>query len=499
MKTFKMLLLAIAALCVTACENDEAAYIGVPESIELSADASIIDFVVNSNSNWTLTVSDPWFKITPKHGSGKTTLKLGVDRNVTGAERTSTLEFTSADGSIERVPVSQPAYVAEMDITAAQTVLVKKGEQLTLKIAANVEDWVYTLADGAWLKEASKSEEELVFDLDPSVKFDTNVTAKITFTSPSDPVFEKTVEVRPLNFAELTASGEESVTVKRGEQYTVKVTSNIDDWTYTITDGAWMREASKTATEIIFDMIPTNLVNANKKAKITFSSPSYANLPFTMEVQPISFEASSYLPDKSKMRAFTLENDGTENTAEKNHGSAYLFDGMWQTNKGNYHLCNIEGADFNYKHWEINTTVDSFNAGHGDSFTIDAGEAIRLARFISYPYWSWANNDPLAYEIYAYTGDGEPEAAWDKWVKLGSVDASHLYEDMKGVAAGAYSALLADGITVVIPEDNEIVARYYRFKMQKNGYAVGKTELNQWWTGRIHWMTLSEATLVAYE
>ena len=81
MKTFKMLLLAIAALCVTACENDEAAYIGVPESIELSADASIIDFVVNSNSNWTLTVSDPWFKITPKHGSGKTTLKLGVDRN----------------------------------------------------------------------------------------------------------------------------------------------------------------------------------------------------------------------------------------------------------------------------------------------------------------------------------------------------------------------------------------------------------------------------------
>ena len=410
MKTFKMLLLAIAALCVTACENDEAAYIGVPESIELSADASIIDFVVNSNSNWTLTVSDPWFKITPKHGSGKTTLKLGVDRNVTGAERTSTLEFTSADGSIERVPVSQPAYVAEMDITAAQTVLVKKGEQLTLKIAANVEDWVYTLADGAWLKEASKSEEELVFDLDPSVKFDTNVTAKITF-----------------------------------------------------------------------------------------SSPSYANLTFSMEVQPISFEASTYLPDKSKMRAFTLENDGTENTAEKNHGSAYLFDGMWQTNKGNYHLCNIEGADFNYKHWEINTTVDSFNAGHGDSFTIDAGEAIRLARFISYPYWSWANNDPLAYEIYAYTGDGEPEAAWDKWVKLGSVDASHLYEDMKGVAAGAYSALLADGITVVIPEDNEIVARYYRFKMQKNGYAVGKTELNQWWTGRIHWMTLSEATLVAYE
>ena len=35
--------------------------------------------------------------------------------------------------------------------------------------------------------------------------------------------------------------------------------------------------------------------------------------------------------------------------------------------------------------------------------------------------------------------------------------------------------------------------------MHKNGYAVVKTQLNQWLTGRIHWMTLSEATLVAYE
>ena len=493
MKTFKMLLLAFAALCVTACENDEAAYIGVPESIELSADASIIDFVVNSNSNWTLTVSDPWFKITPKHGSGKTTLKLGVDRNVTGAERTSTLEFTSADGSIERVPVSQPAYVAEMDITAAQTVLVKKGEQLTLKIAANVEDWTYTLTDGAWLKEASKSEEELVFDLDPSVKFDTNIAAKITFTSPSDPVFEKTVEVRPLNYAELTASGDESVEVKNGEQYTVKVTSNIDDWTYSITDGAWMREASKSATEIVFDLVPANLLNTDKKAVIVFSSPSYANLAFSMEVQPISYEAPTYMPDKSKMRAFALENDGVVGTT--NSASEYLFDGKWMVNKSDYHTSNIEGFDFAYKHWELTTTNDQAAQGHGDSFTIDAGAPVRLARFITYHYYDYVNNDPLIYEIYAYTGDGEPEAAWDKWVKLGGMDVTEISKIVKALPAKEYCQYIAEGDTLVIPEESTVEARYYRFKTIKNGYNF----YGEGWGVRNHWLTLSEVTLVAYE
>ena len=485
MKTFKMLLLAVAALCVTACENDEAANIGVPESIVLSADAEIIDFTVNSNTNWTMTVSDPWFKVTPKHGSGKTTLKLGVDRNTTGAERTSTMEFVAADGTIERVPVSQPAYVAEMDIAAAETVLVKKGEQFTLQITANVEDWTYTLENGAWLKEASKSEKELVFDLDPSVKFDTNVAATITFASPSDPVFQKTVSVRPLNYAELTATGEESVTVKRGEQYTVKVTANIDDWTYAITDGAWLREASKTADAIVFDLEPNNLIDAEKKAKIVFSSPSYANVAFTLEVQPIAYE-STYMPDKSKMRAFALENDGVVGTS--NSASEYLFDGKWMTAKSDY-------APIAYKHWELTTTIAQAAEGHGDSFTIDAGETIRLARFITYHYYDYINHDPLIYEIYAYTGTGEPEAAWDKWVKLGGMDVTEISKIVKALPAKTPCEYIANGDTLVIPEENAIEARYYRFKTIKNGYNF----YGEGWGVRNHWLTLSEVTLIAYK
>ena len=69
---------------------------------------------------------------------------------------------------------------------------------------------------------------------------------------------------------------------------------------------------------------------------------------------------------------------------------------------------------------------------------------------------------------------------------------------MKGGAAGAYSALLADGITVVIPEDNEIVARYYRFKMLKNFYAAFGTAMNKYWSGRINYFALSEVELWRY-
>ena len=79
------------------------------------------------------------------------------------------------------------------------------------------------------------------------------------------------------------------------------------------------------------------------------------------------------------------------------------------------------------------------------------------------------------------------------------MDDSDKWQITKNAEAGSENDLTVNGTVVEFKYGELPEARYYRFKMQKNGYAVGKTELNQWWTGRIHWMTLSEATLVAYE
>ena len=48
-----------------------------------------------------------------------------------------------------------------------------------------------------WMKEFSKTGSSIIFQLDPTVKFDENVAAVIEFTSPSDPTFYATASVKP--------------------------------------------------------------------------------------------------------------------------------------------------------------------------------------------------------------------------------------------------------------------------------------------------------------
>lgn len=491
MKTYRTILLATLALLAVSCEKDPDPQIAVPESIVLGVDAVITTFDVSSNVAWTMTVSDPWFKITPKHGNGKTNVKIGVERNTTGAARNAVLEFAYGNGTIVRVPVSQAAYVVEMDIKSPTSVTVEKGKQLILNIKSNTNDWSYSLVDGNWLKEVSKDEKTLVFDLDPSVKFDVEKPAVITFTSPSDPIFSQSVEVLPLDFVQFSATAPESVEVKKDSQFSVEITSNIEDWTYTITDGAWMSEASRTATQIIFNLDPGKLTSVDVAAKITFSSLSYASLSKTIEIQPISNEPIQIMADKSKMRAFVLENDGVIQI-DSNVATEYLFDGKWMSAKNDY-------SPVNYKSFALNTTDTQSAEGHGDSFTIDAGESMRLAKFISYHYWNYSSNCPLIYEIYAYTGSGEPEADWSNWKLLGKVDVTDIYAVVKELPDGSYSENIANGDILEIPASESIEARYYRFKMLLNGFAYGKSEVHQYWSGRTHWLSLAEVSLYKYE
>lgn len=487
MKAYKLVLLVALALVAAACSDDEAPFVKLPEPIALNAEENIITFDVSSNVGWKLTVSDPWFKITPKHGSGKTTLKLGVDRNKTGAARTATIEFAYANGTVERLEVSQAAYMVEMEIKAPESVVVKKDEQLSLAISANTEDWVYTLTDGDWLKEASKTAEALVFNLDPSVRFDEAEPARLRFTSDSDPLFERLVSVKPIDFVKFTAQAPESVEVKEGAQLTVDVESNVADWTYAVTNGAWLKEKSRTATRLVFDLLPDQLLDASVKARIKFSSPSYANLASTLEIQPVSTGPAMAMVDKSKMKAFVLPNDGVvANNA--NVASAYLFDGKWMTNKSDY-------SPIAYKHWELSTTNDDANAGHGDSFVIDAGVPVKLAKFVTYHYYDYVSHDPLIYEIYAYTGAGEPAAEWTDWKCLGKVDVTEISKIVKALPAKAYSEHIANGDTLVIEEADAVTARYYRFKTLKNGYNF----YGEGWGVRNHWLTLSEVSLFGYK
>ena len=142
------LTLLVAAL---GCNKTEEAYINLSvDSIELSSDANDITFSAESNQEWTMTVSDHWFKITPKRGNGETEIRLVAERNQTGMDRTSVLEFTCGS-AVKRLEVTQPAHLVNMNVECPATVAVKKGESFTVKLTTTADDWVYTMKNDEWM------------------------------------------------------------------------------------------------------------------------------------------------------------------------------------------------------------------------------------------------------------------------------------------------------------------------------------------------------------
>ncbi len=508
----------LTLVAVFGCNKTEDAYITPSEkAISLTSDANDLTFTVSSNVEWTMTVSDPWFKITPKRGDGKTEVRLVAERNATGLERTSVLEFTDGGAVVGRVQVSQPAYVVNMGVECPESVSVKKGESITLTLTEPSDDWEYTIKNGDWLKEFSKTQSKLIFQLDPSVKFDENIPAEIEFTSPSDPAFYAKATIKPINYFSFNATAPDSLDLGvRGCQLIINVDANFD-WVYAVKNGSWLAEYDKTRSKLVLDGKLGNLLTT-AAAEISFSSPDYANFSYTASVQPIA-PITNVIVDKSTLKPIVLSGDtqwdaGTEQ---------YLFDGAWTIYRDDYHTYKDgdpnKPTGISYKSFSFNINKYKIQ-DHPLTFTIDAGERINLAKFVTYHYYQFEAQTPLTYDIYAYKTNGTPTGdeplgnelfeGDEGWVKIGSVNNVGKILDYEAkYHTGDYFDELAQGDIISIDEENSFPARYYRFAMTGNGYwwyAVKADETGisrnkqSWgipwdWLG---WCTISEISLYKY-
>lgn len=516
MKRLNIILLVLSTLvAAVGCNKTEDGYVTPSKkSIELTSDANDITFTVSSNVEWKMTVSDKWFKISPKVGDGETEVRLVAERNNTGLDRSSVLEFT-AGTIVERVEVTQPPFVVNMNVECPESVVVKKGESLTINLTDPADDWVYTITNGDWLKEFSKTRSNLTFQLNPAVAFDESVPAVIEFTSPSDPTFYAKATVKPVNYFKFSAEVPESLDLGiRGNQLKIKVDANFD-WTYSIKNAGWLKEYDKTSKTLVFDGKLAYLLNPGVKAEITFSSPDYANFQYVAQVEPIA-PITNKLVDKSGLKPIVLAGDskwieGTER---------YLFDGAWNIYKENYKT--FKDGDPN------KPTGDSYKGftfqedgyqiqDHPLTFTIDAGRRINLAKFVFYDYYQFERNSPLTFDVYAYKTNDTPTGSEPLgkelfegdggWVKIGSVDnVGKIIEYNAKYKKDDYFNELAQGDIISIDEDNTFPARYYRFSMTGNGYwwygakaDVTKIDINKdnWWE-RLGWCMISEISLYEY-
>jgi len=514
MKRLNIILLVLSTLiAAVSCDKTEDAYITPSKkAIELTSDANDITFTVSSNVEWKMTISDKWFKITPKVGEGETEIRLVAERNNTGLDRSSVLEFT-AGTVVERVEVTQPAFIVNMNVDCPESVVVKKGESLTINLTDPADDWVYTITNGDWLKEFSKTKSRLIFQLNPAVAFDENVPAEIEFTSPSDPTFFAKATVKPVNYFKFSAEVPESIDLgKRGCQLKINVDANFD-WTYSVKNGAWLKKYDKTSKKLVFDGSLADLLNPDLNAEITFTSPDYANFKYVASVQPVA-PITTQLVDKSGMKPIVLSGDSQWDAGTEQ----YLFDGAWTIYKGKYNTFKDGDPDkptgISYKSFSFGMN-DYKIQDHPMTFTIDAGRRINLAKFVTYHYYQFEAQTPLTYDVYAYkkneTPSGaEPLGTEDGWVKIGSKNnVGKILEFNSKYKDGDYFEELAQGDIISVNEDETFPARYYRFAMTGNGYwwyAVKADETGidinkQSWGipwGWLGWCTLSEISLYEY-
>ncbi len=135
---FMFCLLAALSLVAVSCSKEPEKELSVsPQSIELEADGSQQTAAVDANVNWTASTSSGWLQVSPRSGKGSMELTVKADANISGAERSATITFSSPDSetlgasiTVKQVPVS---------VSFAQNPVPVKaeGETVTINVTAN--------------------------------------------------------------------------------------------------------------------------------------------------------------------------------------------------------------------------------------------------------------------------------------------------------------------------------------------------------------------------
>lgn len=149
----KGLLVVLSVILVASCSKEPPKELTVsPQSIELESDGASQSVALQSNVNWSASSNAGWLIISPKTGTGSMEIALKADANISGAERTATVTFTSAD--VEGLSASLTVKQVPVSVSFAKdTVPVKsEGETVTFSVTSNTDWTILTSEETARVK-----------------------------------------------------------------------------------------------------------------------------------------------------------------------------------------------------------------------------------------------------------------------------------------------------------------------------------------------------------
>lgn len=142
---------------------------GDSDSNEISIDGKpqTVKFTVMATGDWTATVSDELYSISPSSGgTGKTSVLLTAPGNESGAVRTAVVGFALSSGKSYEFSLSQTAQKPYLEVDQHEVSATGDGYEFTVNVDTNQSDWTYEFTESCqWITEKAKTASSVTFDI----------------------------------------------------------------------------------------------------------------------------------------------------------------------------------------------------------------------------------------------------------------------------------------------------------------------------------------------
>lgn len=133
-KLYKIALGLIVCFPFVACNDDEdkGANFSLDKSeITFGAEGGADVLLVESNDNWTVSVSEPWLSVSPASGTGNTACHVVVDSSLVSEMRTAYVRFT---------PAAMPAVALTVKQMGYGKMIVPESSEISVESSAKLEE-----------------------------------------------------------------------------------------------------------------------------------------------------------------------------------------------------------------------------------------------------------------------------------------------------------------------------------------------------------------------
>ncbi|MDR3246412.1 MAG: discoidin domain-containing protein [Prevotellaceae bacterium] len=200
---YLIMMMIILLLSMTSCKEETAEVIeepylilvtdgAAPKSLSVGTYAFERMFNVRSNASWSIVAreSDSWLTISPKQGEKNGYFNLNIEKNRTGAERTTELSIVMNGKELSKFPITQQEFAPAIAVAIKPKTgkIDDIGGEMAFTVAANGDEWTYSVADGDWLSEVIRTPNSLKLKAGTNVFADRTAIVTFSFYSESQDV-----------------------------------------------------------------------------------------------------------------------------------------------------------------------------------------------------------------------------------------------------------------------------------------------------------------------